>query len=82
MPITRGVLRVLAAIHEAPAPISGLGICRATGKGSGTVYPILVRLERAGWIGSKPHPNREGALVYHLTYRGQLRAGFEPAARE
>ncbi|MEU3683738.1 MarR family winged helix-turn-helix transcriptional regulator [Streptomyces sp. NPDC030592] len=79
--ITRGVHRVLTAIHDAPAPPTGLEICRATGKGSGTVYPILDRLGRAGWIGSRPHPTRDGAWVYHLTYLGQLRAGLTPATR-
>jgi DNA-binding PadR family transcriptional regulator len=28
----------------------GLRICQQAGLGSGTVYPVLDRLERAGWI--------------------------------
>ena len=31
----------------------GLELCRATGLASGTVYPIIARLEREGWIASK-----------------------------
>ncbi|WP_431928706.1 PadR family transcriptional regulator [Nonomuraea jabiensis] len=28
----------------------GLEICKTTGLGPGTVYPILTRLERIGWV--------------------------------
>ncbi|MEV0307838.1 PadR family transcriptional regulator [Nonomuraea fuscirosea] len=28
----------------------GLEICKVTGLGPGTVYPILTRLERVGWV--------------------------------
>lgn len=30
--------------------VYGLWLCKTTGLGSGTVYPILDRLERAGWV--------------------------------
>lgn len=34
-------------------PISGADIARATGLASGTLYPILFRIEEAGWLTSK-----------------------------
>ncbi|MDF5756629.1 helix-turn-helix transcriptional regulator [Spongiactinospora sp. TRM90649] len=34
------------------APTYGLQICQVTGHGSGTVYPILRRLEGIGWVRS------------------------------
>jgi len=42
---------VLESLMRAPdEPVWGYRICELTGLGSGTVYPILDRLERAGWI--------------------------------
>jgi PadR family transcriptional regulator PadR len=47
-PQTIGVLRVLL---EAPAtPRYGLDIARQVGLKTGTVHPILTRLQQAGWI--------------------------------
>ncbi|MFG2425408.1 helix-turn-helix transcriptional regulator [Streptomyces sp. NPDC048448] len=58
-----------------------MSICRESGLGSGTVYPILERLREAGWIGylveANPAPGRLPRTFYHLTYRGQLGAGLE-----
>lgn len=42
------VLDVL--ISNADDPLWGYRICEEAGLGSGTVYPILDRLERTGWI--------------------------------
>ncbi|MEU9884340.1 helix-turn-helix transcriptional regulator [Sphaerisporangium sp. NPDC051011] len=46
---TRLVLDVLLA-SSADDPVWGYRICELAGLGSGTVYPILERLEEAGWI--------------------------------
>lgn len=46
---TRQVLAVLAQAASTEE-MYGLRICQQTGLGSGTVYPVLDRLERAGWI--------------------------------
>jgi PadR family transcriptional regulator, regulatory protein PadR len=46
---TRLLLDVLLAATPDDPPW-GYRICEATGLGSGTVYPILERLEQAGWI--------------------------------
>jgi PadR family transcriptional regulator len=49
--ITSAVARVLAALLDDPAADRyGLDLIRATGLPSGTIYPILIRLQRAGWL--------------------------------
>ena len=45
---TREVLRVL--LNGTNEDLHGLRICQEAGLGSGTTYPILSRLERAGWV--------------------------------
>jgi DNA-binding PadR family transcriptional regulator len=45
------VVKVIAAMLEQPElERYGLDLMRGTGLPSGTLYPILVRLERAGWL--------------------------------
>ncbi|MFD6490683.1 PadR family transcriptional regulator [Streptomyces sp. NPDC060188] len=82
--VTRKVRRIALAIHTLDQP-SGLAICRETGLGSGTVYPILDRLLTAGWIGSRRVPNpqvgRPARTIYHLTLRGQIGVGVEPGVK-
>jgi PadR family transcriptional regulator PadR len=49
--VTAAVAMVLAAFLEDPgADRYGLDLMRATGQPSGTLYPILLRLQRAGWV--------------------------------
>lgn len=49
--VTAAVAGVLEAFLADPAAERyGLDIMQATGYPSGTVYPILVRLQRAGWL--------------------------------
>lgn len=44
---------VLRALLEDPARQRyGLELCELAGLPSGTIYPILARLERAGWVDS------------------------------
>ncbi|MEU8642234.1 PadR family transcriptional regulator [Streptomyces sp. NPDC048674] len=78
--VTRKVRRTALAIHTLDQP-SGLAICRETGLGSGTVYPILDRLLAAGWVGATievvPRRGAPSRTVYHLTLRGQMGAGIE-----
>ena len=51
--ITGPTLKVLREFFHAPAvPLSGVEISRSTGLASGTLYPILFRLEEAGWLES------------------------------
>jgi PadR family transcriptional regulator, regulatory protein PadR len=49
--ITVAVAKVLAAFLTDPAADRyGLDLMRVTGHPSGTLYPILLRLQRAGWV--------------------------------
>ena len=50
--LTAATIRVLDAIMRGSAsdPLWGYRICETAGLGSGTVYPILERLENAGLI--------------------------------
>jgi PadR family transcriptional regulator, regulatory protein PadR len=51
--MTLQVQLVLAEMLGEPAePRYGLDMCAATGLPSGTIYPILARLERIGWVES------------------------------
>ena len=45
---------VLRALLENPAhEMYGLQICEAAGLASGTIHPILARLEKLGWLDSE-----------------------------
>jgi DNA-binding PadR family transcriptional regulator len=74
-------LRVLEAFLENPsAQLAGAEVHRRCGIASGTLYPILIRLESAGWfvsqwesidISSAGRPRRR---LYRLTATGLRRA--------
>jgi len=52
--ITTQTLRVLGAFTTAePDELSGAEIAKRTGLQSGTLYPILARLEQAEWLESR-----------------------------
>lgn len=55
--------RVLAVLRESSTPIWGLQIIKETGLPSGSVYPILARLESSGILRSEweSEPSRPGA---------------------
>jgi PadR family transcriptional regulator PadR len=72
---------VLAAMLSDPtAEHYGLELARQAGLKSGTVYPILARLERAGWIESAWEDvdpavvGRRARRYYRLTGDGALAA--------
>ena len=52
--ITRPVLRLLQAFFDEGSGVHqyGLQLSRAAGLKSGTLYPVLARLEGAGWVSS------------------------------
>lgn len=90
--VTLVVLDILAAIDRAAPddPPWGLRLCEETGYGSGTTYPALDKLERAGWIAGmweEQPPDRARRRFYVLTgdgreaYRAALNAREERAAR-
>lgn len=70
---TRDILQVLGDASPA-APEWGLTICWKTGRGPGTVYPILQRLEECGWVAAdnvdSSDPRISGRRYYELTSHG------------
>jgi DNA-binding IclR family transcriptional regulator len=77
--MTPATAEVLDALLGAPEPVWGLRIVQQTGRPAGSVYPILSRLEAAGWVASvwEDDPGRSGPRrrLYELTADGV------PAAR-
>ncbi|MET3808168.1 DNA-binding PadR family transcriptional regulator [Nakamurella sp. UYEF19] len=71
---TQAVLRAL--LDDPKRDRYGLEICAATGLPSGTMHPILARLENLKWVESdweKIDPQKEGRprrRYYHLTTDG------------
>jgi PadR family transcriptional regulator PadR len=52
--VTMQTLAVLKALMDCPLEgLSGAQIARTTKLASGTLYPILARLEQAGWLASE-----------------------------
>jgi DNA-binding IclR family transcriptional regulator len=76
--ITAATVDVLDALLEHPDGCWGLLAIKRSGRPAGTVYPVLDRLERAGWVVSnweddaeRPGPRRR---YYRLTIAGAARA--------
>lgn len=72
--VTAATVDVLRALRSEGADVWGLRIVKVTGRPAGTVYPILERLERTGWVesaweadGERPGPRRR---LYRLTAPG------------
>jgi DNA-binding PadR family transcriptional regulator len=71
---TQAVLGALLA--ECGEPLYGLEISRRTRLSSGTLYPILARLEKAGWVSSEweaaspTEAGRPRRRYYRLTGEG------------
>ena len=67
-------------------PVWGLRLCEQTGYGTGTVYPALDRLLKAGWIADKwedpPPPDRPRRRFYEITTTGRERRAAALRARE
>jgi PadR family transcriptional regulator PadR len=75
--LTQVVLDVLDVLTNSPPdnPAWGLRLCRVTGLGTGTVYPALDRLLKAGWINDyweDPSPvDRPRRRFYEVTSTGR-----------
>ena len=92
--ITGTVMKVLgASLSSGRVELSGADISRATNLSSGTLYPILFRLERAGWLESRWEDEDPRVLkrprrrLYQVTALGERRAraavkDLEPAFRK
>ncbi|NNN31886.1 PadR family transcriptional regulator [Streptomyces sp. S3(2020)] len=85
--LTRPTVEVIKVLLASPpeAPAWGLKICEAADLGSGTVYPILERLAKQGWITSfeetAPHPGRPARRYYELTAAGRIAVNSALEAR-
>jgi PadR family transcriptional regulator, regulatory protein PadR len=83
--VTPATLDVLDAVLDAGAPVWGLRLVKATGRPAGSVYPILERLERAGWVESTwdDDADRSGPRrrLYRPTADGAVEARALLAAR-
>jgi DNA-binding PadR family transcriptional regulator len=84
--VTTAVARVLAALVADPtADRYGLELIAATDLGSGTLYPILTRLERAEWLTSAweqidaAEAGRPARRYYRLSDEGLAAARHELA---
>lgn len=79
--LTPATADVLAALVRASDPTWGLQVVKETGRPAGSVYPILERLERLGWVRSawESETERRGPRrrLYELTGDG---AAAAPAA--
>jgi PadR family transcriptional regulator, regulatory protein PadR len=85
--VTAAVSKVLAAFLEDPeADRYGLELMRASGHPSGTLYPILLRLQNAGWVVAywedidPVAAGRPARRYYRLTPDGRASARTEIAA--
>jgi len=74
-------LKVLKLLLEHPTEaLAGSDICRTSGMLSGTLYPILLRFEKAGWLESKweelepSEAGRPRKRFYRLTGIGHSRS--------
>nr|WP_173068858.1 PadR family transcriptional regulator [Phytohabitans houttuyneae] len=81
MRVTAAVATVLAVFLEDPdADRYGLELMRATGQPSGTLYPILARLQEAGWVAAHwegvdtTEVGRPARRYYRLTPDGAVAA--------
>jgi PadR family transcriptional regulator PadR len=79
--VSRQMLKVLKMMVEKPREgRSGAELAKETGISSGTLYPLLQRLEHAGWVtsaweGINPtEAGRPRRRFYTLTAHGQSRA--------
>lgn len=78
-PAARSVLAQLAA--EGLQWSHGYDLCRATGLKSGTLYPLLIRLEGQGFLEAQWLPAETARLprhAYRLTAAGRQLAAANP----
>ena len=80
--MTAGVAKVVRVFLDDPStPVYGFDLMRRTRFPSGTIYPILARLERAGWITGQLEAHEEASRdghpprrLYRLTAEGATAA--------
>jgi PadR family transcriptional regulator, regulatory protein PadR len=79
--LSADALEILGAmLEDAMAWHYGLGLSKTAGIAAGTIYPMLARLENAGWLESRweeAGPENEGRprrRLYRLTGLGERKA--------
>lgn len=78
--MTMPTLMVLQGFLDAPCPLSGANFFNSMRIWSGTLYPILARLERLGWLSSHwedidpSEAGRPRRRFYTLTDAGRAEA--------
>lgn len=85
--LTLAVAEVLGAfLDDVDRPRYGYDLMAQTGFPSGKLYPVLARLQRAGWLSREPEridpvvAGRPARVLYRLTPDGQERARLELTA--
>lgn len=72
--ITAATIDVLSALIDGGGAVWGLQVIKQTGRPPGSVYPILDRLERSGWVRSEWETDNERTgprrRFYTLTAEG------------
>ncbi|MFF4605962.1 PadR family transcriptional regulator [Streptomyces sp. NPDC001339] len=73
------MLDVLEAFLVSGEELHGFAVAKAAGKPTGSIYPILARLEQAGWLDSHwetehPKEGRPRRRFYVLTSNGAQEA--------
>ena len=72
-----GLLVLKACLDRSSQRLHGYELLQITGLASGTLYPILMRFEREGWLSSvweETNPSDEGRprrRLYRITGAGQ-----------
>lgn len=92
--ITSATLDVMEAFLASPGELHGFAVAKAASRPTGSVYPILARMEQAGWLESRwedghPEEGRPRRRFYSLTGTGAAasravvleRRGELPSAR-
>jgi PadR family transcriptional regulator PadR len=75
--LTAVIMDILDVLTNSPSddPAWGLRLCEVTGYGTGTVYPALDRLMKAGWITDHwedpPPADRPRRRFYEMTSTGR-----------
>ena len=75
--LTQAVMDILDVLTNSPLdnPAWGLRLCQQTGHGTGTIYPALDRLMKAGWISDHwedpPPEDRPPRRFYEMTSTGR-----------
>lgn len=77
--VTGATLDVLEALLHGSGEVHGFRVAQLTGRPTGSVYPILMRLENAGWVDSRWESvheleNRPRRRFYVLTEDGRSKA--------